>query len=150
MRPPLLIVSHQLLVQPPLLKSIANRESSITAVVLSLKAEERRRRAAERQEAQRAREVGVVVRRLVRTCPRHVRDMSETCPQVGVVVRRLVREVEAGGDAVEREVARTLDRVVGRVLRLCDPRYAGLDSPEYAHAQLVARYKKKCDGPSSF
>ena len=111
--------------QPPLLKAIANRESSITAVVLSLKAEERRRRAAERQEAQRAREVGVVV-------------------------RRLVREVEAGGDAVEREVARTLDRVVGRVLRLCDPRYAGLDSPEYAHAQPVARYKKKCDAPSSF
>ena len=88
----------------------------IAAVVLSLKAEERRRRAAERQEAQRAREVDVVV-------------------------RRLVREVEAGGDAVEREVARTLDRVVGRVLRLCDPRYAGLDSPEYAHAQLVALYK---------
>ena len=82
-------------------------------MVLSLKAEERRRRAAERQEAQRAREVGVVV-------------------------RRLVREVEAGGDAVEREVARTLDRVVGRVLRLCDPRYAGIDSPEYAHTQLEA------------
>ncbi|EOD05076.1 hypothetical protein EMIHUDRAFT_460201 [Emiliania huxleyi CCMP1516] len=88
----------------------------VQGLVLSLEAEERRRRAAERQEAQRAREVGVV----------------------------LVREVEAGGDAVEREVARTLDRVVGRVLRLCDPRYAGLDSPEYAHAQLVALYKKKC------
>ena len=59
--------------------------------------------------------------------------------EVRKVLAGLISSVEASERKeaqIEREVAGVVERLLGRVVRHVDPRYGGLDTPEYARKQL--------------
>ena len=91
----------------------------VSSMISTLEATERERQARERQLRDSRRKEAQVER------------------EVHAVLRRILRQVEAT-DTTEREVARVVDRLVSHVVRAIDPRYAGLDEPEYAQKQLEA------------
>ena len=114
-------------------KSKAAREAREKA------ARERAAAAARRRAEREQREVRTVLDSLIRTVEAEEREVRNVLGGIIGMLEaeeRQRRAEEREAERMTREVSRVVERLVGAVIRIVDPRYAGLNEPEYARRQL--------------